>query len=115
MERVWVVRCGSSFEFVAAVEVCHGALRGREVLIVVDSLGALHFRDKATEAVCGEGSTLGGHASAKALARLLAITTALVLAAKPVLFQHRGQWERALCLQRMCVPLVHQRASFLLD
>jgi len=98
LARVWVVACASSFEFVASLEVAAAALRGREVLVVVDSLGTLHFRDKATEAVCGEGSTLGGHATGKALARLLACTTSIVLAAKPVLFHHRGPFVECACV-----------------
>ena len=56
--------------------------------MVLDSIGAFHYRDKMTEAGCGEGSTLA-HFAVRTMAKLLAERTVVVLAAKPVLFRAR--------------------------
>ena len=50
LARIFVVRCAHTFEFAAATELLHGELEGREAVVVLDSLGTFHFRDKHTEA-----------------------------------------------------------------
>lgn len=62
---------------------------GKEALVCLDNLGSFHFRDKQTEASCGEGATLSFHAL-RCLTRLVADRPVLLLAAKPVLFKPRG-------------------------
>lgn len=93
LSRVWVVRCAHTFEFAAACELLHRALGGPghqdTAVVVLDSLGTFHFRDKHTEAGSGEGVTAALLAQ-RNLSRLVQDRACLVLAAKPALYKPRG-------------------------
>jgi RecA/RadA recombinase len=101
LERVWVLRCSHTFEFVASLEVLQKEFRGGRIrqrgekqrafhpqagaLVIIDSMGAFFYRDKTTEAVAGEGTALQKHAL-RILVKLVADRCVLVIAAKPALF-----------------------------
>ena len=106
-----VLRCAHTLEFVASLEILQAEFRGtvpekyadmrrgrtfnpREgALMVIDSIGTFYYRDKMTEAMAGEGTSLQKHAL-RCVAKLVAEKYVLLLAAKPVLFNAReGQPE----------------------
>ena len=106
LERVWVLRCDTTFDFVASLEVLQAELRGTlpfnypqpkcfnprdGALMLIDSLGSFFFRDKFTELVAGEGTSLQ-KVAVRTLARLVQEEKRiLVLAAKPVLFNPKEE------------------------